>query len=391
MGKVIRNGILSAFCTCLLLGPLVSPLSAQTLDDSPAVSISKATRMIAQAEKGVAEPEGWATDIFDALRAHGLPVSIENVCSTIAIIDQESGFRADPPVPGLGAISEKAIREKLSIPIVGRVALNFLENNPTPETSFMKRIRAAKTERDLDLAYRALLQDASKRASLDLVMRSGLFNKLIEDKNEIDTIGSMQVSVKFAIDLTRRGRWLPMTLTDVYAVRDRLYTREGGVYFGVAQLLDYKTPYSSKIHRFADYNAGRYASRNAAFQTMLGKMTDLPLARDGDLLAYGKSGSVLSAVTSTEQAMRKANMLYKFGLSDKQIRDDFLLEKKLEFDQSKTYLALTSRFQRKTGSDAFIAVVPQIELASLKFQGFTTERFAKNVYKRYQSCLKAKI
>jgi hypothetical protein len=383
MKKTFRNGILAAFCTCLVAGTSVA--------ESTGVAVAQASRLIALAEKGVAEPEGWATDIFDALRAHDLPVSIENVCSTIAIIDQESGFRANPPVPGLGAISEKAIREKFSIPILGRVALNFLENNPTPETSFMKRIRAAKTERDLDMAYRALLESASKRASLDLVVRSGLFNKLIEDKNEIDTIGSMQVSVKFAIDTTRKGRWLPMTLADVHAVRDRLYTREGGIYFGVAQLLAFETPYTSKIHRFADYNAGRYASRNAAFQTMLAKMADLPLARDGDLLAYGKSGVVSAEVTSTEKAMRRANTLYKLGLTDKQIRDDFLLEKKLEFDQSKTYSALAARFRRKTGQDAFIALVPQIELTSLKFEGFTTERFAKNVYRRYQTCLKTKI
>jgi hypothetical protein len=383
MRKTLRNGILAAFCTCLVVG---TSGAANT-----SVTVAQASRLISVAEKGVVEPEGWATDIFDALRAHDLPVSIENVCSSIAIIDQESGFRANPPVPGLGAISEKVIREKFSIPILGRVALNFLENNPTPETSFMNRIRAAKTERDLDMAYRALLESASKRASLDLVVRSGLFNKLIEDKNEIDTIGSMQVSVKFAIDQTRRGRWLPMTLTDVYAVRDRLYTREGGIYFGVAQLLAFETPYTSKIHRFADYNAGRYASRNAAFQTMLAKMSDLPLARDGDLLAYGKSGAVSSEVTSTEKAMRTANTLYKLGLSDKQIRDDFLLEKKLEFDQSKTYLALSSRYRRKTGQDAFIALVPQIQLTSLKFEGFTTERFAKNVYRRYQACLKTKI
>jgi hypothetical protein len=383
MRRTFRNGILAAFCTCL--SPSLS--GAQNVG----ITVSQAAKLINLAEKGVAEPDGWATDIFDALRAHGLPVSIENVCSTIAIIDQESGFRANPPVPGLGAISEKAIREKFSIPILGRVALNFLENNPTPQTSFMKRIRAAKTERDLDMAYRALLESASKRASLDLVVRSGLFNKLIEDKNEIDTIGSMQVSVKFAIDMTRKGRWLPMTLTDVYAVRDRLYTREGGVYFGAAQLLAYETPYKSKIHRFADYNAGRYASRNAAFQTMLAKMSDMPLARDGDLLAYGKSGVVLSQVTATEKAMRLANQAYNLGLSDKQIRDDFLLEKTLEFDQSKTYLALATRFRRKTGNEAFIALVPQIELTSLKFKGFTTERFAKKVYERYQRCIKAKI
>ncbi len=389
MESKISCGCVALFCS-ILLQPVLAMQGARAETQS-AITVSETARLIASAEKGVEDTQGWATDIFDALRAHGLPDTRENVCSAIAIIDQESGFKANPPVPGLGEISEQAIKQKFeSIPIAGRIALNFLGNNPTPQTSFMKRIRAAKTERDLDLAYRALLADASKRTSLDLVVRSGLFNKLIEEKNEIDTIGSMQVSVKFAIDLDKRGRWLPMTLTDIYAIRDKLYTREGGVYYGVAQLLNYKTTYATKLHRFADYNAGRYASRNAAFQVMLAKLTDTPLDADGDLLAYGKSGIVLQRVTTTETAMRKANEIHKLGLDDKQIRQDFLREKALDFDETKTYLALTNRFQRKSGKQAFVAMVPQITLASLKVKGFTTEKFARNVYKRYLACMNGK-
>ena len=43
---------------------------------------------------------------------------------------------------------------------------------------------------------------------------------LIEQRNNISTVGSMQVSVQFAEDNARKSRWLPMTLSDDYAVRD---------------------------------------------------------------------------------------------------------------------------------------------------------------------------
>ena len=61
-------------------------------------------------------------------------------------------------------------------------------------------------ERDLDLVYRALIDHAGQKSGLSEVVQLGLLNRLIEDKNEIDTAGSMQVSVKFALDLARRRR-----------------------------------------------------------------------------------------------------------------------------------------------------------------------------------------
>lgn len=364
-----------------------SIVSADTM-----VTVATTTKLIRSAEKSVIDAQSWALDLHDVMQQHGFPESKENICAAIAIIDQESGFVADPVVPGLGKLSEQALREKFNkVPIGGNIALRWLENNPTPQASFMARIRNAKTERDLDLAYRSLVDYAGKTTSLDMVLRLGLLNKLIEERNEIDTAGSMQVSVKFALSEAKKRRWLPMTLDDVYGVRDHLYTRQGGMYYGVNQLLGYDTGYSQKIFRFADFNAGRYASRNAGFQKVVSTLSGQQLAFDGDLLSYGKNGEALKSVTSTEKAIRLANAKHKLGLDDKSIRADLLKEKDVGFTSTRSYISLRDRFAATTKNPAAFAAVPDITLNSPKLsRSFTTRRFAESVNKRYQACMKSK-
>jgi Protein of unknown function (DUF1615) len=349
------------------------------------ITSTETTRLIRNAEKSVIDPQGWAIDLHDVLATHDLEQSKENICAAIAIIDQESGFVADPTVAGLGRISESALRDKLkSIPLGGGIALNWLENNPTPQASFLTRIRNAKTERDLDLAYRSLVAHAGEKSGLETVARFGVFNRLIEERNEIDTAGSMQVSVKFAIDMAKRRRWLPMMLDDVYAVRDQLYTRHGGMYYGVPQLLSYDTGYPRKVFRFADFNAGRYASRNAAIQMITAKLTSEKLDLDGDLLSYDKNGKPLSRQTASERAIQKA-------LGKNTVRADLLLEKQKNFDQSETFKALHAAYRAKTGKSAPFAIIPEINLTSPKIRRLMTTRiFAETVDKRYQACMTAR-
>ena len=356
------------------------------------MGVGETARLIRHAEKNVGDAEGWAIDIISALAVHQLDQGRENVCAVIAVVDQESGFVADPAVPGLGKLSEQALRVKLGkVPVAGGVALRWLERNPSPQASFMARIRAARTERDLDLVYRALIDHAGQKSGLSEVVQLGLLNRIIEDKNEIDTAGSMQVSVKFALDLARRRRWLPMMLDDVYAVRDQLYTRQGGLYYGVPQLLSYETGYARKIYRFADYNAGRYASRNAAFQQVLATLAGTDLALDGDLLRYGKAGEALSTVTSSEQAARAASKKFALGLTDAEIRDDLSHEKSADFVSTRTFTAFRDAYARKTGKQPVFAILPVIRLSSPKIRhSMTTRLFAESVEKRYQSCMAAK-
>src|SRR6476469_2425022 len=49
----------------------------------------------------VPDRAGWATDIYAAIAAMEIAPTPENICSVVAITEQESGFRVDPSIPGL--------------------------------------------------------------------------------------------------------------------------------------------------------------------------------------------------------------------------------------------------------------------------------------------------
>ncbi len=155
------------------------------------------------------------------------------------------------------------------------------------------------------------------------------------------------------------------------------------------QLLDYETGYNRKLYRFADYNAGRYASRNAAFQQVVAVLSGEKLALDGDLLSYAKAGKANATVTTSEKAVRKAVKLFVPGLSEPDIRTDLLEEKSAKFVSTRTFTALRDAYIRKTGKQPAFAIVPDIGLSSPKIhRKMTTRIFAESVDRRYQACMK---
>ena len=366
-----------------------SGLQAGTLAAQPVLREPEVTYLIRTAEPGVKDPGGWAEDILKSLAALRLDGSVENVCAVIAVVDQESGFAENPVVPNLGATAEQAAREKIARnPMFRAVFLLF----PQLEQELMERIRASRTERDLDLAYRRAVDSILRLGRIDFLIAVDEIGSTVADVfeyfNDVSTIGSMQVSVRSALAAERQFRGGDLTLEQVYTVRDFLYTRSGGLYAGIRQLLGYRTGYSRKIHRFADYNAGRYSSRNAAFQKIVAVLSGEKLALDGDLLIYRKSGSVSGRRSATENAIRQIASGFALPISEREIRADLLLEKKYAFVETTTFNAIRELYRDRTEADPPFAVIPDIQLRGVKIsRPLTTEWYARRLDHKYRECL----
>jgi hypothetical protein len=318
------------------------------------------------------ERDGWTADIYAAFGSIGLPVTAENACGVIAVIDQESGFRADPQVPGLSTIAWREIdarAAKLGIP---RAVVRTLLKAPSRGgRSFSERIDSARTERELSEIFEDLIG----------VLPGG--ETLFADRNPVRTGGPMQVSVAFAEDYADDHSY-PYPREDGSSLRREVFTRRGGLYFGIAHLLDYKTDaYDRTLFRFADFNAGRYASRNAAFQAAVSLLTGVPLALDGDLL---REGAPANAPGQTELATRTLSK--RLGLDEGDIRDDLGQGGSAKFEKTRLYERVFGFVDEAERRRVPRAVLPSIRLVSPKItRNLTTEWFAARVQERHAKCL----
>lgn len=319
----------------------------------------------------LADRTGWATDIFAAITALDIAPTAENACAIIAIAEQESGLRVDPPVPGLARIAWKEIearRERAGVP---KIVLDAALALPSPNSKrYSERIDAVRTEGQLSGIYD------------DLIGRVPFGRTFFAERNPVRTGGPMQVAVAFAEAQVEAAPY-PYPMSG--SVRDEVFTRRGGIYFGTAHLLDYRASYDRYLYRFADYNAGRYASRNAAFQRAVSEVSGIPLALDGDLLRYD-SGKPSSEAGNTQIALRV--IAPRLGMSEAEIRRDLALGKAEAFDHTRLHarvFALADEMGRKRQPRA---IVPTIVLSSPKItRRLTTDWFAHRAGERFRACL----
>jgi len=354
----------------LPLPPLPPPAPAILPPPRPVERDSRAL-LLQLLPSGIGDRNGWAADIHTAFAALHIPATPENYCAAIAVIAQESGFQADPVVPGLSRIVWKEIetrRKKYAIPkVVLDVAL--LKSSPDSR-SYKARINALKTERQMNALFE------------DMIAELPDGKRLLSGYNPIRTGGPMQVSVDFAEAHTLAK---PYPYARQKSLRDEVFTRRGGVYFGIANLLDYPSPYSRHLYRFADFNAGRYSSRNTAFQQAVSRLGGDRLALDGDLLRY-VDGAPSTQASATQRAL--LTLSKTLGMSKADMLRDLKLEKSAAFAQTRLYQRVFALAEQKTGSPLPREAVPQIRLKSPKIQRrLTTEWFAQRVDGRYRSCL----
>lgn len=319
----------------------------------------------------VADRTGWAEDILAAMAALQIEPSGQNVCAVIATTEQESDFRVDPAVPGLPRIARLELekrREQAGIPkFMVDAALRLASSDGR---SYGERLDAASTERQLSDAFE------------DFAGQVPLGKRLFAGYNPVRSAGPMQVSIPFAQTYASANRY-PYPMSG--SVRNEVFTRRGGVFFGIAHLLDYAAPYDELSYRFADFNAGRYASRNAAFQKAVAELTGVALPLDGDLLRY-EQGRPMREASRTELLTRR--LAIHFEMTPADVRRDLELGPALEFERSRLYLSVYTLLDGVLGKPAPRAVVPSIVVDTSKTpRPLTTESYAARVGGRYRSCL----
>jgi hypothetical protein len=157
------------------------------------------------------------------------------------------------------------------------------------------------------------------------------------------------------------------------------------MYFGIAHLLDYPASYATPIYRFADFNAGHYASRNAAFQQAVTIASGIPLELDGDLLRYDK-GRPAADAGATESALRV--LAKRLDMTQARIRRDLERGRTYELEKTKLYGRVFELADKVNGKPVPRAALPKIVLKSPKItRKLTTEWFANRVAMRYRTCL----
>ena len=309
--------------------------------------------------------QGWATDIQAAFAAQKIETTTQNLCSVLAVTEQESTFQADPSVPGLGKIARDEIdRRAAKAHIPGLLVSAALQVRSPNGKRYSERLNAARSEKELS----AIFDDFIGMVPMGKSLFGGL--------NPVHTGGPMQVSIEFA---EQHAKAYPYPVDG--SIRHEVFTRRGGMYFGIAHLLGYPVSYPQPLYRFADFNAGWYASRNAAFQNAVSRASGIPLALDGDLVNYG---SIMPG--STEVAVRSLGK--QLGMRNTTIRDQLEEGKSLAFENSSLYQRVFALADQAEGRPLPRQVLPGIVLQSPKItRKLTTAWFVKRVDERYQRCM----
>lgn len=309
--------------------------------------------------------QGWATDIYAAFAAQNISPTTQNLCSVLAVTEQESTFQVDPPVPGLGKIARDEIdRRAAKVHIPGLLVSAALQVRSSNGKSYSDRLNAARSEKELS----AIFDDFIGMVPMGQTLFGGF--------NPVHTAGPMQVSIEFA---EQQARHYPYPVDGT--IRHEVFSRRGGMYFGIAHLLGYPVSYKQPLYRFADFNAGWYASRNAAFQNAVSRVSGIALALDGDLVRYD---SIMPG--TTELAVRTLGK--RLDMRNPAIHDQLEKGKSLEFEDTRLYQRVFELAEQAEGRPLPRAVLPGIVLQSPKItRKLTTAWFAKRVDERYQRCM----
>ena len=323
-----------------------------------------------QIPMGISDRAGWTNDLYAAFDTQDIDPSHSSVCAAIAVIEQESTFHVDPSVSGLPQIARAEIDRRASVLHVPRFVVDAALGVLAPDgRSYAQHLADIHTEHQLSDLFEQMIGAVP------------MGRHLLGGLNPVHTVGPMQVSVAYA---QTHARGYPYPLEG--SIRHELFSRRGGLYFGVKHLLGYPTHYPRMLYRFADFNAGQYASRNAAFQYAVTVASGIPLTQDGSLLL---PDATLAAPGATETVLRRLQP--PLPMDAAAIRRDLESSDGLAFEDTALYHDVYAVAEALAKRPLPHARVPDITLHGPKLtRKLTTAWYASRVDERYDRCLRRK-
>jgi hypothetical protein len=303
------------------------------------------------------EINNWAEDISSMVIEEGFNPSKNNIAALLSQIERESSFHADPPVPNIKNIYNRGLREvKKKHPVLYKAV---------DKVGLVRKFKDKYEPKILSVRTEGQLENVLKEIEEDIRFLKYIPNKdfiISNIKDVISTIGCMQLNLNKALELAaEKGENLTKE-----EMRKKLYTREGGLKYGIRYLNKIVDVYGEKgeINKananiiFAAYNSGIYSPRNASLQEQLNRIMGTHLIKDGDFLRYNKSGQPLQEKSNTEKVVINFVKRFNINLSEKDIREILLKEKTKEFDNSILVNKIREEYKRAFGIPKY-AIIPE--------------------------------
>jgi len=360
---------LGVLCLCGFAAWLAACASDRSETPSRANPETARALIDAALPRKLADRTGWANDLYAGIKVLNVAANRDNICAIVAVIGQESSFQVDPVVADLGRIAWREIDTRAAHAGVPRALVHsVLQLKSADGRSYAERIDHAETEKQLSDIYE------------DFIGSVPLGKTLFAERNPIRTRGPMQVNIAFAERYAKQKTYpYPVAVS----IPDEVFTRRGGLYFGIAHLLDYAAPYDRYLYRFADFNAGQYASRNAAFQSAVSRLSGIALTPDGALLPA--DGDTQNSGETQRALLAIAKRL---NLGSEHVIEGLAEARSADFERSLLYRRVFAEAERDARHALPRAIVPRIVLHSPKItRNLTTEWYANRVEQRFDSCL----
>lgn len=338
------------------------------------------------------DPEAWAADLHTHLEALDVVPTRESVCTAVAVIDQGSGFRPDPPVEGMDRRLDRWLLEMRwrfeprGGPAFAEAVAQVLDTAAEGQSqSFRQRLLAAGTQSEVHRIYLSLVdtfEDAWPRAFEDAGFGGATTSLGADDWNPLHTAGCMQaehswIDARAKLEGDRRDE-----------ARARAYTREGCLWYGVSRLLGHAARYDTPVYRFADYLTDPWASRNAAFQETVKALTGRPVPLDGRLVVYEGTGDVSLRPSPTMLAILAMRDRYSLPMSETRILRDLSKERSLDLEDSDTYFKVNRVWENEKERPPAYARIPEGVWRTVDApDGLPLAQVADDLHRRYNSCL----